>query len=180
MTDEDQTGSTTTPDATRRGLIVVGIDESNASAAALRWAAAQAGVTGWALRLVHAWQIAASDAAAVSAGPGQYGEAAAADARARATRWVLGTLGGGAAAVRWTLEVAEGEPGPVLAARSHGAKLLVVGTHEHTGLCRAGRGSVSHEVLAHADVPVVAVPSPTGVSEQTRAEHRDLRTWCGT
>ena len=46
--------------------------------------------------------------------PAEYLEAAAADARARATRWVLDTLGGDAAQVRWILEVHEGGAGPVL------------------------------------------------------------------
>jgi len=55
--------------------------------------------------------------------------------------------------------VHEGGAGPVLVAKAHGARMLVVGTHEHTGLRRAVSGSVSHYALAHADLPVVAVPS---------------------
>ncbi|HEX7188025.1 MAG TPA: universal stress protein [Actinomycetes bacterium] len=143
-----------------RQEIVVGIDESRASAAALRWAADHSHATGLPLRLVRAWQISAAASTAVTSGAGQYLEAAAADARARATRWVLDTLGGDAARVRWTLEVHEGGAGPVLVAVSHGARLVVVGTHEHTGLRRAVSGSVSHYVLSHADGPVVAVPAP--------------------
>ena len=37
--------------------IVVGIDDSAASQAALRWAAAQSRLTGIPLRVVHAWQM---------------------------------------------------------------------------------------------------------------------------
>jgi nucleotide-binding universal stress UspA family protein len=143
-----------------RAEIVVGIDDSAASAAALRWAVAHARTTGLPLRLVHTWQISATATAAIASGAGEYLEAAAADARARATRWVLDTLGGDAAQARWVLEVHEASPGPVLVARGHGAALLVVGTHEHTGIRRAVTGSVSHYVLTHADVPVVAVPAP--------------------
>ena len=143
-----------------RPEVVVGIDESPASAAALRWAADHSRATGLPLRLVRTWQISATASAAVTSGAGQYLEAAAADARARATRWVLDTLGGDAAQVRWTLEVHEGGAGPVLVAVSRGARLVVVGTHEHTGLRRAVSGSVSHYVLSHADGPVVAVPAP--------------------
>lgn len=145
--------------ASSRAEIVVGIDESRTSAAALRWAVAHAKQSGMPLRLVHAWQLSAVAAEAVAAGAGAYLEAAAADARARATQWILETLGGGAAEVRWTLEVHEGGAGPVLAAAAHGARLVVVGTHEHTGLRRAITGSVSHYVLSHAEVPVVAVPA---------------------
>ena len=156
---EDVTGHG--PHSRRRSReIVVGIDESPASVAALHWAVDHATAGGLPLRLVHAWQPSAAAAAAVASGGGQYLEAAAADARARATRWVLDTLGGVAAQVRWVLEVHEAAPGQVLVARSHEAELLVVGTHAHTGLRRVLAGSVSHYVLSHADVPVVAVPAP--------------------
>ncbi len=161
---DERTGWTTSSGRTPRREIVVGIDESPASEAALRWAVAHATTTGQSLRLVHTWQLSAAAAAGVATGAGEYIEAAAADARARATRWVLDTLGGGAAEVRWVLEVHEGGAGPLLVARGHDAQLLVVGTHEHTGLRRAVAGSVSHYVLSHADVPVVAVPAPAGDS----------------
>jgi nucleotide-binding universal stress UspA family protein len=126
-----------------RADIVVGVDESPASAEALRWAFAHAKEGGTPLRLVHAWQLSAAATEAVALGACAYLEAAAADARARATQWILETLGGGAAEVRWTLEVHEGGAGQVLAAAAHGARLVVVGTHEHTGLRRAISGSVS-------------------------------------
>jgi nucleotide-binding universal stress UspA family protein len=147
--------------ATRPSEIVVGIDDSPSAQSALRWAAEQSRITGAPLRVVHAWQMSATASAAVVAGAAEYWEAASADARARATRWVLDTLGGGAAEVRWSLEVCEGAPGPVLVDVAHGAKLLVVGTREHTGLRRAVTGSVSHYCLSHADAAVVAVPPPT-------------------
>ena len=146
------------PSAVPRNEVVVGIDDSPASAAALLWAAGQSKVSGTPLRLVHTWQMSAAASAAVISGAADYFEAAAADARARATRWVLDTLGGDAAQVRWTLEVHEGGAGPALVAAAHGARMLVVGTHEHTGLRRAVTGSVSHYAVSHADVPVVSVP----------------------
>ncbi len=158
-TDGGTTRTTHRPPSPREE-IVVGIDESPASAAALRWAAAHGRSTGLPLRLVHAWQISAAASAGLATGGGEYVEAASADARARATRWVLDTLGGDAAGVRWTLTVHEGGPGPVLAELARGARLVVVGTREHTGLRRAVTGSVSHYVLSHADAPVVAVPAP--------------------
>ena len=156
--------------------IVVGVDESLASAAALRWAVAHAKERGVPLRLVHAWELSAVEAEAVAAGAGAYLEAAAADARARATQWILATLGGGGAEVRWTLEVHEGAAGPVLAAAAHDARLVVVGTHEHTGLRRAISGSVSHYLLSHADVPVVAVPAEMShIAEPTEKVVRQRR-----
>ncbi len=149
--------------------IVVGLDGSPAAAAALEWAAEQSRMSGLPMRVVYAWQLPAFESAAVVAGGGAVWEAAAADARARATRWVLDTLGGTAAGLRWTLETAEGAPGPVLVARSRGARLLVLGTREHTGLRRAVPGSVSHYCLSHADPPVVAVPAP---HEEHKADGR--------
>jgi nucleotide-binding universal stress UspA family protein len=153
--------STKGPDAPAvpRNEVVVGIDDSPASAAALRWAAEQSKTSGTPLRLVHTWQLSSAASAAVISGAAEYLEAAASDARARATRWVLDTLGSDAAQVRWTLEVHEGGAGPVLVTAVHGALMLVVGTHEHTGLRRAVSGSVSHYALSHADVPVVAIPA---------------------
>jgi nucleotide-binding universal stress UspA family protein len=145
--------------AVPRNEIVVGIDHSPASAAALRWAAEQSKATETPMRLVNTWQLSAAASAAVISGAAEYLEAASGDARARATRWVLDTLGGDTAQVRWTLEVHEGGAGPVLVTTAHGARMLVVGTHEHTGLRRAVSGSVSHYALSHADVPVVAVPA---------------------
>ena len=159
-----------------RHEIVVGIDESPASAAALRWAADQSRATGLPLRLVRTWQVSAATSAAIRSGAGEYIEAATADARARATRWVLDTLGADATRLPWRLEVHEGGAGPVLVAVSHGAPLVVVGTHEHTGLQRAVSGSVSHYVLSHADGPVVAVPpSLEQPLEQPREQPREDR-----
>lgn len=158
-TTEEATSGTHQPPAACDD-IVVGIDESPASAAALRWAAQYSRVTGLPLRLVRTWQMSATASAADAPGMAAYVEAAAANARARATRWVLDTLGGDAARVRWTLQVHEGSAGPALVALSPGARVVVVGTQPHAGLSRVVSGSVSHYLLSHADLPVVAVPAP--------------------
>lgn len=159
MSSNESYGSTDGARPARPSEIVVGIDDSPSAQAALRWAAEQSRITGAPLRVVHAWSISAAASAAVVAGAAEYWEAASADARARATRWVLDTLGGGSAEIRWTLEVQEGAPGPVLVDVARGARLLVVGTREHTGLRRAVSGSVSHYCLSHAEAAVVAVPA---------------------
>lgn len=141
--------------------IVVGLDDGPAAAAALRWAADHAGAAGLPLHVVHCWQLGNLGAAAfAAAGTGVLLQAGTEDARARATRWVLDALGGDSAAVRWSLEIVEGPPGPVLVNRSAGSRMLVIGTGEHTGLRRAVLGSISHYCLSHASVPVVAVPVP--------------------
>jgi nucleotide-binding universal stress UspA family protein len=143
--------------------IVVGVGDSPAAAAALRWAAEQSRVTGVPLRLVHAWQMTAPPVGDAST---SFWVASAADARARATRWVLDTLGGSAATVRWVLDIVEGPPGPILVSHSRNASLLVLGTGEHVGLGRFVTGSVSHYTLSHAVAPVVAVRAPEPVAEE--------------
>ena len=156
-TDVERSPEATAPSPTPR--IVVGIDHSGASRAALRWAAAQSQLTGIPLAVVHAWQLSELPAAAIASGAGQYREAAAADARARATRWVQDTFDFDGTDLRWTLDIVEGAPGPVLVSRSAGAQLLVLGTGEHTGLRRAVAGSISEHCLSHAALPVIAVPA---------------------
>jgi len=151
--------------STRRSLrltpaIVVGLDGSASAKAALRWAVTQSRLTGLPLRVVHAWQVTPVAAAVAESGAGDYFEAAAADARARATHWVLETLGDDARQVHWTLEIAEGGAGPVLVDLSEDSPLQVLGTRVHTGIRRAVQGSVSHYCLSHAAGPVVAVPGP--------------------
>ena len=141
--------------------IVVGLDDSPSAAAALRWAAHHSRQTGLPLRVVHVWQLHASDVARIA----DLWGVTTTDARARATCWVLNTLGGGAADVRWSLDIVEGSPGQALVERSRGARLLVLGSREHTGLRRVILGSVSHYCVSHAVPPVVAVPaSPQEIS----------------
>lgn len=135
--------------------IVVGLDQSESGAAALRWAEAQARRTGARLRIVHAWQLQAPEVFVAAA---ELREAKAQDARARATQWIRDALGDGPGVPPWTLEVLEANPGLALVDRSHNAGLLVIGTREHTGLRRLVAGSVSHYALSHATCPVVAVP----------------------
>lgn len=133
--------------------IVVGIDGSAASAAALSWAAAQAEATGRPLQVVHSWQLRAAE---VEGAGDAFRAVATADARARATRWVQAALGTDTT-TPWTLAIVEGPAGPALVFHSRAASLLVVGTGAHNGLRRIPRGSVSHYALSHAVPPVVAV-----------------------
>ena len=138
-------------------VIVVGVDDSAGSREALRWAAKQSRVTGLPLCVLHAWQM--NGLAAASTRTTDYTQASAADARARATRWVRDTLGDDTAEDRWTLEIVEGAAGPALVSRSRGAGVLVLGITEHPGQRHVIGGSVSRYCLAHAVPPVVAVPA---------------------
>jgi len=168
----DETNEPTLSTGHRPGEIVVGVDEGPAAAAAVRWAADQSRLVGLPLCVVHAWQMSAFEAAAVASGSGntELLEAASANARARATKWVRDALGPAGDRLLWRLEVIEAAPGPALVSESRDAHLLVIGTQEHTGLKRAVFGSVSHYCLAHAQVPVVAV-SATQQNQHKAVKH---------
>ncbi len=135
--------------------IVVGVDNSVPSAAALRWAAEEARLRHASLRVVYTWELTCAEE--YTAGV-QLREVSAVDARARATSWVADALGESPRPT-WTLDIIEGPPGPALVARSREAELLVVGTREHVGVRRFVAGSVSHYCVSHASCPVVAVPA---------------------
>ncbi len=137
--------------------IVVGIDETPAGAAALKWAAHEAELRGGELKIVHVWQI---DAAVAMAGVEVPWMAYESDARSNAGRWVADTIGAeDANGNPRPIEVVQGSPGPTLTEIARDASMLVVGTRVHTGISRVLFGSVSHYCLTHAHGVVVAVPS---------------------
>jgi nucleotide-binding universal stress UspA family protein len=138
--------------------IVVGVDGSEASLAALRWAADQAEVLHTDLVAVHAWEPVTSGHAPYApapAGPTVAQERdRAAQVLAASMREALGPRIGGT--VRRV--VVEGPPARVLLQQARGALLLALGrkAHGHFGL--ASVGPVGRECLRHATVPVVTVP----------------------
>lgn len=148
------------------GRIVVGIDGSHGSAAALRWALEEARLRGVEVHAVMAWQqpaaIGASSGTTYSLGVDpssatQLVLAAVVEAeieRLRATR-------GEECSVVITCETLEGNAAATLIRAASGASLLVVGTRGHGGFVGAMLGSVSHHVVAHAQCPVVVVTNPS-------------------
>ena len=148
--------------------IVVGMNGSPAAAAALNWAADQSVATGVPIRIGHVWQL---GAAQVESATPSFWAASVADARARATRWVLSALRERATVVPWVLDVAEGPTGAVLTERSRHAAAVVLGTGEHHGLRRLLTGSVSHYVLSHAQPPVIAVRAASALPRPLVGAH---------
>ena len=145
------------------GVIVVGVDGSDASREALRWGAEEARLRNARLAAVHVWSFVPAaplgdpGMLAMPAGDlaGQLGaenEAATSVLEASLTD-VLGTDS--------TLEidrrVVEGDAGEALVAEGANADLIVVGSHGRTGLKAALLGSVSRHVVDHAKCPVVVV-----------------------
>ena len=141
--------------------IVVGLDDSDPSRAALKWAADQARLSGSTLRAVYVSDWPTGVRARWEAAPRR---------RSRiGSRWRTRTRREGtdhgdlyreiAPEDDWSLEFARGKSGKVLVDLSRHSRLLVIGTGEHVGLGRIMLGSTSHYCLGHASCPVVAVPA---------------------
>ncbi|MGN6300384.1 MAG: universal stress protein [Angustibacter sp.] len=129
-----------------RPLVVVGYDESDASRAAVHWAAAEAAAAGSDLAVVVAWESEAGSVGGRSGG--EWAQQAADDAVALAR----GTAGD---AVEVSTVVDFGPPAAVLLQAARDADLLVLGTRGHVGAVGVLLGSVSRECLRAGEVPVV-------------------------
>jgi nucleotide-binding universal stress UspA family protein len=140
--------------------IVVGIDGSDASKEALRWAAEEAKLRSARLVVVHAWTfvppqpIGDPGMLAVPAGdlPGQL------DAERHVAETVLREAARELpAGVELEAKLVEGDAAEALVAESESAELVVVGSHGRSGLRAALLGSVSRHVTTHTACPVVVV-----------------------
>jgi nucleotide-binding universal stress UspA family protein len=133
-----------------RNEIVVGLDDSPSSRAALQWAAEQAKSTGAVSRAVHAlgrqYGLAAPDIP-LTVEPMELTAEQPSDTRRNAITKMFDAM---SPHPDWALEFVSGNAGEVLVRRSKDAQLLVVGTREHVGLGRLLIGSVSHYCLSHA------------------------------
>ncbi len=134
--------------------IVVGIDGSESAADALRWAVAQAKLTGATVEAVYAWD----PGPIVSLGmpPMLDWEPLREAANARSHEIVAETVGSDSG-VRIVAKTATGHAAEVLVDRSAQADLLVVGSRGLGGLKGMVLGSVGHHCAAHAHCPVVIV-----------------------
>ena len=139
--------------------IVVGIDGSDASKDALRWAVEDARARGAEVVALHAYEVPvpALDAVAPATPvdlPGLVAEAQE-DAQQFATRVVAEVIGS-VVSVDVAPIAVEDAPARALLDASRDADLLVVGSHGH-GLSGLFLGSVSLECAQHSACPVVIV-----------------------
>jgi nucleotide-binding universal stress UspA family protein len=135
--------------------IVVGVDGSPPSRAALSWAAAEAADHGADLLVVSVWEpplIPPGGSPSVGHLPGRTKETAADDLVAL-IREELGEN----PPVLVQPRVTEGNPAHALIESSEDADLLVVGTRGHGGFAGLVLGSVSQQVAAHAKCPVAVI-----------------------
>ena len=139
--------------------IVVGVDGSAASNAAVDFAAAEAERSGEDLIAIHAWQeplvwrdTTEPDARFLETLEASHRRILDESVHAVATRYPL---------VRTRPSLVRGPAQSVLLDAARGAALLVVGDHGFKGLSKLLLGSVSHSIVLNIQSPMVVIPAPT-------------------
>ena len=140
------------------GTVVVGLDDSDMSRAALRAAVLEADRMGAEVEAVVAYEQVNywSELYTLSAPPsGETRE----HARRRGEEIVSDVLGAGGdgSGPRVRVVALEGPPGPVLARRAEDAALLVVGSRSRSALRGMVLGSVALDCVVHAPGPVMVI-----------------------
>ena len=138
------------------GPIVIGVDGSPASRAALRWALDDACVRPRRVVGIYAWERHAADGGRHAAG---YLDEATLSRRAETL--LNRELEQAVSAIvdeSLTARLEQGGAAGILVAASASASLLVVGSRDHNPLAEPLLGSVSDQVAHHACSPVVFVP----------------------
>lgn len=142
--------------ADRFGRVVVGVDGSATSVAALEWAVAEAATRGAQLEVVHSWQM-------VIGGPSPYAVAIDPAPLEEAAQFVLddtiSKVDTSALAAEPIRTLAAGSARGTLLDAATEADLVVVGARGVGGFRGMLIGSVSHAVARHAECPVVVIPA---------------------
>jgi nucleotide-binding universal stress UspA family protein len=143
----------------RGGRIVVGVDGSDQSVAALRWALVEGAARKATVEIVHVWDapvgygpvtaMTGADVGVVEEGARQLVDE------------VLAQAQEGVPAVDVERTIAPGGAAARLLDAAEGADLVVVGRRGLGGFGRLLLGSVSEHVARHAPCPVVVVPLPS-------------------
>lgn len=140
----------------KNGPIIVGVDGSDFSKAALAWALEQAERTGQRVQAVITWIFPAN----LSFAPALPELDFAGDAK-QVLEATVAEVAAAHPGVEIEQLVLEGHAALVLTDLSDGASLVVVGSRGHGSFVGMVLGSVSAHVVAHAHCPVVVVhPAP--------------------
>ncbi|MHB1430842.1 MAG: universal stress protein [Streptosporangiaceae bacterium] len=135
-----------------RPVIVAGVDGSDDSKAALRWAARQARLTGAEVHAVIGWQVPVTIFLVPSYTEADYAR----DAARKLNQAVLDALGPDPG-VPLVTRVIQNRPALALTEEAEGASLLVVGEHGHGELPGMHLGSVASYCVHHSPCPVTVV-----------------------
>lgn len=147
------------PERAGERRLVVGVDGSPASAAALAWAVAAADARDAVVEVVHAWEppVLYGPAAGVAEVP--YDVEAIMDAGQRLIDDMIDAATAGAPGVRTESRIVADTPAGGLLDAAEGADVVVVGRRGIGGFRRLLLGSVSDHVARHATGVVVVVPA---------------------
>jgi nucleotide-binding universal stress UspA family protein len=149
---------------THQPRIVVGVDGSPISKAALRWAIHQAELTGSTVDAVLAWEYPAAIAGFGWAPVPMTDDVAFGTLAEKTLAETVSEVAGPDPAATLSPVVVNGYPAAVLLHAAEGADLLVVGSRGHSEFTDALLGSVSQNCAHHAKCPVVIIrpDQPTG------------------
>ena len=142
------------------GPIVVGVDGSAASKAAVDWAARDAALRGLPLKAVHVLTpplVMAFPEVPMPPGYLKWQEEEAGKILEDAARVAAEAAGGAAKDVVVSTEMLSGPSIPTLVDASEGAGMIVVGCRGHGALARGLLGSVSNALVHHARCPVAVI-----------------------
>lgn len=158
-------------DERARPTVVVGVDGSEHSRAALRWAAGEAALRGARLKIVCAWSypyVAAAGALTpvLADWEGQRGDAQV------ALESAVAEVAAGHEGLEVETVVVAGAAARVLLDAAEGADLLVVGSRGHGGFAGLLLGSVGQQCVSHAPCPVVVVRGEPAAHEDAGAAGR--------
>ena len=144
--------------------VVVAINDSDASRAALAWAADYARKTSTHLQAVHVLQYEFGVPMAWVSGAMSVPRTVSASAIDVVKRQMGTMFDEALPEPGWTFRFLGGQVGHSIVEHARDASLLVIGTGAHRGLERLLAGSVSHYCLTHAHTAIVAVPAPRPVA----------------
>lgn len=139
--------------------IVVGVDGSANSIAALRWAGAEARLRGVEVHAIAVWQDLSTSGYGYGFGVGDAPELLEDGARRTLREAVDAAFADPAERPEVILDVRNGSTSDVLVKAGAEAALVVVGARGHGGFAGLLLGSVSNQVAHHAPCPVVIVPA---------------------
>ena len=141
------------PEMNARPVVVVGLDGSDHSSAALRWAAEEVRLRSATLTAVSVWHVPTVGYMAIPV--------PVADMRTAAEEMVdkqIATVLGSDPGIEIQREIREGPPAMQLLEAAKDATLIVVGSRGRGGFSGLVLGSVSAQVAHHAACPVTIVP----------------------